>query len=120
MLVVPEPYFEQWLGPKLQEPAIELLGNKVKPNNNIVPSEHGAATMKRRRGGANFAYDESPRPKRAYWRLARESEGSVLRRRKRQNFFMLSGSFPWPVVEHTKTIILSFTSCSCNIQGKGS
>lgn len=45
-------------------------------------------------------------------RELREEEDRFFRSRNLQNFFILSGSFPWPVVAHTNTTSLSLTKFS--------
>jgi hypothetical protein len=54
-------------------------------------------------GKLNLAYEESPRPNTATCVAEREFEGNSLRRRTLQDFFMLSGALPCPVVETKKT-----------------
>ena len=43
----------------------------------------------------------------------RESAGRLFLKRNLQDFFILSGSSPWPVVEHTKTTNFSSTKFLC-------
>ena len=56
---------------------------------------------------AHFWYELSPSPMTAYFMLHSESDGRLRLSRNFQNFLMLSGASPCPVVEHTNTTRLA-------------